>query len=76
MNAISLKKCVIKLLIILFDSIPDRYKTQEICDKVVSEKHFMLKYCLGRHWIQEMCDKAADACVPALPGWLQIRCYK
>ena len=48
LNAIRLKKCVIKLLILVFDSVSDQYKSQEICDKVVSEKPFMLKYCLDR----------------------------
>ena len=35
-----LKKCVIKLLILLilvFDSIPDRFKTQKMCDKAVDD---------------------------------------
>ena len=35
-----LKKCVIKLLILLilvFDSIPDRFKTQKMCDKTVDD---------------------------------------
>ena len=39
---------------------------------VVSKKSFMLKYCLDRHKTQEMCDKAIDACMPALkfvPDW-------
>ena len=30
----------------VFDSVPDRYKTQEICDKVIFKDPFMLKYCL------------------------------
>ena len=29
----------------LFDSAPDKYETEEMCDKVVSEDAFMLKYC-------------------------------
>ena len=28
------------------DSVPDQYKTQEMCDKVVSKEPLMLKYCL------------------------------
>ena len=48
LNAIRLKKCVIKLLIFVFDSVSDQYKPQETCDKVVSEKPVMLKYCLDR----------------------------
>ena len=44
-----------------------------MCDKVVSEDPFMLKYCLDRYNTQKMCDKAVDAFQPALkfvPGWL------
>ena len=43
LNAISLKKYVIKLLMdvfFVFDFIPDRHKTQEVCDSVVSEDPF------------------------------------
>ena len=45
LNAIRLKKCVTKLSIDVFFvnafvSIPDRYKTQKICDRVVSEDLF------------------------------------
>ena len=29
----------------VFDCIPDRYKTQEMCDRVVSEDHFLIVYC-------------------------------
>ena len=43
------------------DSVPDQYKTQEMCDRVVSKKSFMLKYCLDRYKIQEMCDKDVDS---------------
>ena len=25
--------------------VPDQYKTQEICDKAISENHLKLKYC-------------------------------
>ena len=35
------------------NSVPDRQKTQEICDKVVSKDLFMLKYCLDRYKTQE-----------------------
>ena len=31
-----------------FDSVPDGYMTQEICDKVVSKELFMLKYSPNR----------------------------
>ena len=34
---------------VVFDSVPDQYKAQDMCDKVVSEDLFMLKYCLDRY---------------------------
>ena len=30
---------------VLFDSIPDQYKTQEICDRTVSDYLFLMVYC-------------------------------
>ena len=33
----------------VFDSVPDQCKTQEICDKIVSEYPFKLKYCHYRY---------------------------
>ena len=53
-------------------SVPDWYNTQEMCDKLVSEEFFMLKYCLDKHKSEKMCDKAVDACLSALqfvPDW-------
>ena len=32
----------------VFDSIPDQYKTQEICDNVVSEGPSLIVYCLEK----------------------------
>ena len=42
-----------------FDSSPDQYTTQEMCDKVASKEPFMLtKYYLDEsNKAQEMCDK-------------------
>ena len=40
--------------------------TQELCDKDVSKKSFMLKYCHDKYKTQEMCDKAVDSYQPAL----------
>ena len=37
-----------------------------MCDKVVSEDRFMLKYCLDKYKAQEMCYKAVDSCLLAL----------
>ena len=47
----------------VFDSVPDRYKTQKMCVKVVSNKPFMLKYCVDRYKAQKMCDKAVDTLI-------------
>ena len=47
-----------------------------MCDKVVSEDSFMLKYCLSRYKTQEMCDKGVDDFLPALkfvPDWFVTR---
>ena len=63
---IRLKICVIKSLINVLDSVPDQYKTQEMCDKIVSEDPFKLKYCHNRYKTQEMCNKAVDDFLPAL----------
>ena len=38
------------------DTYPSWYKTQEMCDKVVSADLFMIKNCLGKYKTQEMCD--------------------
>ena len=54
------------LLILVFDSIPDQFKTQKMCDKAFSEDPFMLKYCLDRYKTQEMCGKAVDDFLPTL----------
>ena len=44
----------------MFDSVPNQYKTQEMCDKIVCEDPFKLKYCHDRYKIQEKCNKAID----------------
>ena len=68
-NAIRLKKYVIKQLIdvfFVFDSIPDWYKTQEMCDRVISEDHFVIVYCPNKYKTQRMWDKTVDDCLAAL----------
>ena len=37
-----------------------------MCDKVVSKKPIMLKYCSERYKTQKMCDKAVEGCLSAL----------
>ena len=45
-----------------------------MCNKVVSEDCFMLKYCFNRYKTQDMCDKILDVFLPTLTlflnGWL------
>ena len=56
----------------VFDSIPDCYKTQEMCESVVSENPFLIVYCPDRYKTQRMCDEAFDECPAALkfiPDW-------
>ena len=68
-------KFVIKLLILCpftFDAVPDRYKTQEMCDQAVSNDPFTLTHYLHIYKTQEMCHKAVDDFKPALkfiPNW-------
>ena len=44
----------------LFDSAPDQYKTQEMCDMAISEDLFMFVYCPDKYKTQRMCDEAID----------------
>ena len=37
-----------------------------MCDRVVSEDTFMLKYCLNRYNTQNMCDEAVNDCLLAI----------
>ena len=56
----------------VFDSIPDRYKTQEMCDRVVSEDLCWVVYCPEKYKTQRMCDEAVDDSLSALkiiPYW-------
>ena len=74
--AIRLKKCVIKLLILMLLQcnlflIAVRLN-QCLINKVVSEEPFILKHCIDRHKTQETHDKAVDALLLALkfvPGY-------
>ena len=49
-----------------FDSIPDGSKTQEICDRVVSEDPFRIVYCPDKYKTQRMCEEAVDDCLAEL----------
>ena len=62
LNALRFKKCVIKKLIkvFLFDSIPEQYKTQEMCNTVASNDPSLIVYCPDKYITPQMCDKAVD----------------
>ena len=56
----------------VFDSIPDKYKTQEICTLAVSLYFPFIVYCPYKYITQEMCDEAVDDFLAALkfiPDW-------
>ena len=53
-------------MFVVFDSIPNQYKTQEMCDKVVSEDPFLIVYCPDKYKTQRMCDEAVDDSLAAL----------
>ena len=42
----------------VFDS-TDRYKTQVMCDRVVSRDSFLIVYCSGKYKTKRMCEIAA-----------------
>ena len=46
--------------VFVFDSIPDRYKTQEIRYRVVSGDPFLFVYCPDKYITHKMCDESAD----------------
>ena len=63
----SVNSCFLAFIFIL-----DRYKAQEMCDRIISEDPFMLVYCRDRHKSNKMCDEAIDDCLLALkfiPDW-------
>ena len=47
----------------LSDSIPNRYKTQKMCDKASSEDYFTIVFCPDKYKSQRMCDEAVDCFV-------------
>ena len=50
----------------VFGFIPDKYKTQEICNLAVSLYPSFIAFCLYKHITLEMCDEAVDDSLPAL----------
>ena len=45
---------------LVFGSILDWYKTQEVCGRVASEYRCLIVYCLDKYKTQKMCDEAVD----------------
>ena len=57
----------------VFFSIPDPYKTQELCDRVVSEDPFLRIYCSDKYKTQRVCNEAVVdslATLKLIPDWL------
>ena len=46
--------------------VPDQYKTQEMCDKVIIENYRTLKYVPDYYNNQNVCDKVVDNYVHVL----------
>ena len=68
---------VIKQLIdvFIFDSIPDQYKTQIMCGRIVSVNSFLIVYCPDKYKTQKMFDKVFDDLLAALkpfPDWFVL----
>ena len=60
----------------VFDYIPDKCKTQEICNLAVSLYPSFIVYCPYKYITQEMCDEAVDDSLTALLfpiGFLQVK---
>ena len=56
----------------VFDFIPNKYKTQEMCYGVVSEDPFSIMCCHDKYKTQRICDEAVDDSLAALklnPYW-------
>ena len=57
---------------LVFDSIPNQHKTQEMCNSIICEDPFSIRYVPDRCKTHQMCDKAVDDCLATLkfvPDW-------
>ena len=57
---------------IALEFVLDWYKTQEMCDIIISYDLFSLRYVPDQYKPQQMCDKAVDDFLPTLnflPDW-------
>ena len=63
---------LLNICVFVLHSVPDLYKTQEMCDRDIYEESFMIIYCSYRTKTQNMYDEAIDDCLVALtliPDW-------
>ena len=57
---------------LVFDSVPNQHKTQEMCNSIICEDPFSIRYVPDRYKTHQMCDKAVDDCLATLkfvPDW-------
>ena len=69
-----MRKNSVKRLLFVTMYAPDRYKTYEMCNKVILENERMLRLIPDCCKIQEMCDKAVDTYSFAIQ--IVSECYK
>ena len=63
---------VVNRCFLVFDCISNQYKTQEMCDRVVSEYAFLIVYWLDKDKTRRIHDEPVDDCLAALefiPAW-------
>ena len=54
-----------------FFYISDQYKTQEMCDRIISDDPFSIRCVPSQYKTQQMCDKAIYvAALKCVPDWL------
>ena len=53
-------------MLFVFDAIPNQYKTQEMCSRVVSEDPFLIVYCPDKCKTQRLRFEAVDGSLAAL----------
>ena len=59
-------------MIFVFDSIPDQYKAQEMCDIIVSLYPSLIVYWSDKYITQRICDEAFNdslAVLKLIPDW-------
>ena len=58
------------------EDVPDQFKNQEICEKVIDRKMYFFQYVIDRYKTEKLCERAADHYSWAragVPGQYQIR---